>query len=202
MGEIALVGGVGFIRLRGELVGPRRADVPDELLEVVFVFHEPPSKLLEELLVDRRIADADIVDVVDEPGAEEVRPDDVHEVLRKERVVGAGQPSRHHLAPILAGDIGSVAAEELRRNHPAADRMLDVATAGIEDDRLARILPGLAPDLREEVGEAVVVVHRPAVERMVVALGTLDPHPHEHLRDVFRHLQRVGFVLVVIRGGA
>ena len=37
---------------------------------------------------------------------------------------------------------------------------------------------------------------------MVVALGTLDPHPHEHLRDVFRHFQGVGLVLVVIRGGA
>ena len=35
---------------------------------------------------------------------------------------------------------------------------------------------------------------------MVVALGALDPHSQEHLRHIFCHLQRVGFVLVVVGG--
>ena len=129
-------------------------------------------------------------------------PDEVHEILREERVVGPGQPGRHHFTPILAGQVGRVAAEKLWRDHPAADGMLHIPSAGIEDDRLTGILAGLAPDLGEEVGEAVVIIHRPTVERMIVALGALDPHPHENLGDVFGDFQRIRFVLVVVRRGA
>ena len=49
----------------------------------------------------------------------------------------------------------------------------------------------LAADLGEERGEAVIIVHRPAVERMVVALGALNAHAHEHLGDVLGDFQRV-----------
>ena len=69
--------------------------------------------------------------------------------------------------------------------------MRHLAAAAVEDDRLAVVFALLAADLREEGGEAVVVVHRPAVERMVVALGALDAHAHEDLGDVLGRLQRV-----------
>ena len=35
---------------------------------------------------------------------------------------------------------------------------------------------------------------------MVVALGALNPHTHEHLSDVFGDLQNIGFVLIVVGG--
>ena len=76
--------------------------------------------------------------------------------------------------------------------------MLHFAAAGVEDDRLAIIFARLAADLREERGEAVVVVHRPAVERMVVALGALRAHAHEDLGHVLGGLQRVAFDLVEV----
>ena len=89
----------------------------------------------------------------------------------------------------LPATSGVVAAEELRLHHPAADRVVDLAAARVEDDRLAIVLALLAADLREEGGEAVVVVLGPAVERVVVALGALDPHAHEDLGDVLGQRQ-------------
>ena len=81
-------------------------------------------------------------------------------------------------------DVGRLAAQELGRHHPAADRVVDLAAARIEDDRLAVVFTLLAADLGEERREAVVVVLGPAVEGVVVALGALDPDSHEDLGDV------------------
>ena len=50
-------------------------------------------------------------------------------LVAKIRVVGRGQPLGQHLAAVLAGDIGRVAAQELRASSPAADRMAHFAAA-------------------------------------------------------------------------
>ncbi len=100
----------------------------------------------------------------------------------------------------LPADVGRRAAQELGRHRAAADGMLHFAAAAVEDDRLAIVFALLAADLREEGGEAVVVVHRPAVERMVVALGALRADAHEDLGHVLGRLQRVALDLIVVRG--
>ena len=163
------------------------------LFEVVIVFGELGRQRVQQFRVDRRIADAHVVHFVDDAAAEEVGPDDVGQIRGEVRVLGRCQPLGHHLAAILAAHIGHVAAEKLRRHDAAVDGCLHLAAAAVEDDRLARILALFAADLRKERGEAVVVIHRPAVERMIVALGALNPHAHEHLGDVLGDLQRVGF---------
>ena len=200
MREIPFVCDIALVCLGGELIGPGGADVSDELLEVVLIFHKPLRELIEQLHVHRRIADADVVHIVDKPGTEEVGPDNIDEVSREITVFGRRQPGGRHLTAVLTGDIGEFAAEELGRHDPPADRMLDVAAARVKDNRFAAVLARLTADLGKEVGEAVVVVHRPTIEWMVVALGALDPHSQEHLRHIFCHLQRVGFVLVVVGG--
>ena len=202
MGEIPLVCGVGLVGLGGELVGPGGADIADELLEVVLVFNEPPRELIEQLGIHGRVCDADIVHIVDQPRPKEVRPDDVDEVAGKILVVRRRQPGGHHFAAVPAREVGLLAPQKLWRHDSATDRMLDVTAPRIEDDRLAAVLPRLAANLGEEVGEAVIVLHGPAVEGMVVALGALNPHPQKHLRDVLRHFQRVELVLVVVGGRA
>ena len=63
-----------------------------------------------------------------------------------------------------------------------------------------RVIGLLAADLHDEGLEAIVVIHRPAVERMVVALRALKAHSHEYLGDIFRNLQRVALDLIVIGG--
>ena len=204
--EVLLVVRVGFVGTGRPLVGVRRADLADEFLEVILRLDQALRQSLKESLVRRRIAHPHVVDFVDDTPAEEVGPDDIRQVAAEVRVVGGGEPRGEHLAAILAGvrgalEVGSRTAEEGRGHDPPAHRVFHVAAAGVEDDRLPRVFSLLAADLGEEVGEAVVVVHRPAVEGMVVALGALDPHPHEDLGHVLRGLERVPFVLEVVGGG-
>ena len=78
------------------------------------------------------------------------------------------------------------------------DEMFNLATATIEHDNLTRVFATFAADLREESGKAVVVIHRPAIQWVVMTLGTLDPHAHEDLGDVLRDLLRIAFHLIVI----
>ena len=198
LGEVPLIAGVGVVGLRRTLVGVRRADLAHQPLEIVLRCHERPGEGVEQRRVGGRIAHAHIVDRVDDAGPEEMRPHDVDEVAAEVLVVRRRQPFGEHRAAIPPPAVGRGSPEELRRHDPAADGVLHVAAPGIEDDRLPRVLSRLAADVGEEGGEAVVVVHRPAVEGMVVALGALDPHSHEDLRDVLRRLERVALVLEVV----
>ncbi len=197
--EVRAVLLVGGIRLSRQLVSARDTDVADQFLEVVLVAAELASQRVEQRLVDRRIADSNIVDLVDDPLAHEVGPDDVGQVSAEIRVLIRRQPLGEHDASILAGGVGFDAAQELGLHHATTHQVPHLAAAAVEDDRFARILTPLASDLSKERSKAVVVVHRPAVEWMVMALRTLDPHPHEDLCNVFGHFQRVGLVLVIIR---
>ena len=121
-------------------------------------------------------------------------------LVAKSGLSARGQPFGQHLAAVLALDVGRGAAQELRRHRLPGHRVRHLAAAGVEDDRLAIVLALLAADLGEERREAVVVVHRPAVERMVVALGALRANAHEHLGHVLGRLQRVALDLVEVRG--
>ena len=67
--------------------------------------------------------------------------------------------------------------------------MLDFAAAGVEHNRFAIVFSLLAANLRKERRKAVIVVHRPAIERMVMALRTLRANAHEHLSYVFGQLK-------------
>ena len=76
--------------------------------------------------------------------------------------------------------------------------MTNLATSRIEHDRFSRVFSSFSTDLGKERCKTVVVIHRPTVERMVVALCTLDSHPHEDLGDVFGHFERVRLTLEVV----
>ncbi len=113
------------------------------------------------------------------------------EVLREVWILRRRQPFGEHIAAILAVDVRRISAEEFRRHHASADRMRHLAAAAVEDDPFARVFGLLSADLGEEGGEAVVIVHRPAIERMIMALRALNAHAHEDLGGVFRQLQSV-----------
>ena len=78
--------------------------------------------------------------------------------------------------------------------------MVHLASTRVEDDGLAIVFSSLSADLGEEGGEAVVVVLGPAVERVVVALGALDPHAHEHLGHTLGEGEGLGGCLVEVGG--
>ena len=80
-------------------------------------------------------------------------PDAVGDAGGEEGIVRRGEPLGQHLAAVAAGAVGQRAAEELRRHHPAADRMVHLAAAAVEDDRLAVVFPLLAADLAKKAAK-------------------------------------------------
>ena len=77
--------------------------------------------------------------------------------------------------------------------------MVHFTTAAIEDQYLSVILTLLAAYLGKERGESIVIVHRPSVEGMIVALGALGAYPHENLSHILGHLQAVLLDLIKVR---
>ena len=141
------------------------------------------GQAVEQLVVARRVRVAEVVDRLDDPPADQVKPDPVDQALGEERVVGARQPGCQADAPVRC--VGRVvedrAAQGLGLHRPAGARLADVARAGGVDHLLIGQVALLAADLREERREAVIVVLRPALERVIVALGALDPDAQEEL---------------------
>ena len=94
-------------------------------------------------------------------------------------------------------DLNLFAAEEFGFGILTGDRVFDTTTA-IVDDLLHGIFTLLPFYLCEERRKAKVVIHGPAVEGVVVALGALDPCSHENLGHVFSELHHVALGLVVV----
>ena len=93
------------------------------------------------------------------------------------------------------------AAQRLGLHHLAGPRLADVAGVGRVDDLFVGQVALLAADLREEGGEAVIVVLGPALERVVVALGALDADAQEELGGRLDGVLRVAADPVVVGGG-
>jgi len=77
--------------------------------------------------------------------------------------------------------------------------VIHFSTTAIEDQYLSVIFTLLAAYLGKERGESIVIVHRPSVEGMIVALGALGANPHENLSHILGHLQPVLLDLIKVR---
>ena len=140
-----------------------------------------------------RIGLAEIVGRIDEALAHQIRPDTVGLSPGEERVVGPGHPVGQEQQPIIAArQIQGPVTQQPRLHDFAGIRMLDLALVVKEDDLfadelmavefvLAFVVDDLVLDAREEGGKLVVIVLRPAIERVVVALGTLHAHAEKNL---------------------
>ena len=73
--------------------------------------------------------------------------------------------------------------------------------ATVVNNDFAVILTALAANLREKVCEAIIVIHRPTVERVIMTLGALDAHPHENLHGILHQFLGVALDLIKIAGG-
>src|SRR2546422_1186753 len=116
-----------------------------------------------------------------------MRPDDFHNIPGEIRIVRRREPFSQNGTAILSRDIRRWAAKKFRRNRLARDQVIHLAAAGIEDDGLARILSALASHLAEERCPAVIVVHRPAIKRMIVD----DERSEEHTSELQSRLHLV-----------
>ena len=88
MAKVACVEFVRRVGRCGALVGARIADVPDHLLEVVFVFGELAAQLVEQLLVAGGVANTHIVHLIDNALTHKMGPNHVGQVGAKVGVFG------------------------------------------------------------------------------------------------------------------
>ena len=155
---------------------------------------EVAVRAVQQRAVDRRVGGAEVVVRIDEAAAHQVIPDAVDLRAGEERVVRPGHPVGQGLQAV--GVRGEVPASRRRGSAAAAARRCAGASprlrAAIEHDLLAVelvlvelvaavVLDDAVLDAGEERGQAVIVVLRPAVERVVVALGALQADAEEHL---------------------
>ena len=85
---------VPLVRGDRELVRPRRGDQPHDVPDVEPRLDELGRQVVEQLGVRGRVARADVVDRLDDPGAEQVAPEPVDVAPGEVRVVGRRQPRR------------------------------------------------------------------------------------------------------------
>src|SRR5439155_21011611 len=110
-------------------------------------------------------------------------PDPVDQALGEERIGRTGQP-RRQARPAVARRRGRLeyrAAQCLRRHGPTGAGLPDVAGARRVDHFLIGQVALLPADLREEGGEAVIIILGPPLEGMVMALRALDAYAQEEL---------------------
>ncbi len=153
---------------------------------------------LEQFRIRRRVRRAKVIGRIDDAFAEQFGPDAVRRDAGELTVVAARQPicNLFQAVPVGVGG-GAVRIDEARRENFVGVGVANGLLLVVElHDLLANelvlvvlvatlVLFDLVVDLREVVRPAVVVVLRPAVERVVVALRTLQPHAQEELRDRF-----------------
>ena len=198
--EVDGVVGVQLVGPGAELVGPADEDRADQRLEVEAALDEVGGQAVEQLVVGGGVGVAEVVDRLDDPPAHQVEPDAVDQALGEERVVGPGQPGGEPHAAV--GGLGVVEAPG--RPGPWASSPGRSGAGGPRRRAAAKIdlLVGqvalLLADPGEEGGEAVVVVLRPALERVVVALGALDADAEEELGGRLDRVLRVAADPVVV----
>ena len=95
---------------------------------------------------------------------------------------------------------GELADRNAGQNRQPRLRMHHLAGALVEHDLGAR-RARLVADLREERPELIVLVLRPALERMVVALGAGEADAQEELRDVLGRGRGVAHDAHIVGGG-
>ena len=216
MRVVDLVVVVPAVVVHRQPVRPRGADLGEDVPHVEAAVDERPGQVLEEGRVRRRIAGPDVVDRIDDPGAEQIAPQPVDVALGEVGILGGGHPGGELLAPAHPFRLGMGAIKgKLRRHRLPGPLVRHLATPPVDDDLVERLGPldgrpanapiatlGVAvePDLGEERGRLVVLILRPAFERMVVALVAVEAHAQEKVGRVLHRRQRVAERLVIGRG--
>ena len=162
-------------------------------------------EMFEQFGIRRRVACADVVERLDDPRAGEIAPEAVHIARGKIAVVRRSHPRRELLAP-RAARLGLGGVGELGRGDLVRPQMRDFTLGLVADDFVKRTRffhlgardfstaasrVGHQRDLREKRGRVVILILRPALEGMVVALVAVEARGEEKVRRVFHCLHRI-----------
>ena len=151
----------------------------------------------EQFLVAGGIGGSQIIDRFHQPHPKEVGPHPVDDRPREVGILRRRQPTGERFATVTGGVQGQRRAVERRRRLRPAGLWLQQVAPGFDEQRpLAVAASGFAPpalraDPREKVGEGVILVVCPFLERMVVALRAIDRERHEGLAHILGHRLRI-----------
>ena len=180
--ELASVFCIRSRRLSGELVDPRIAYVSHETSKIKPQLNQPLSKPIQKGRVARRIADPHIVDRFDHPTTQKMGPSSISHIFRKNGVLRRCQPLCKRASRVALARHRLDCTERLGRSSSPIDGAdcwvgFDVP----EYSFLTWFHSGFSSDAGKEADEPIIVVHGPAIERVIVALGTLDLYAEEDL---------------------
>ena len=207
---------VPFVGAHRKLVDPRFANLAENLTGVEAGFQELLREVLEQLRIGGGISRADVVQRLDDPAPQQIPPDPVHVARGEVTVVRCGHPDGELLtAGFLRLFLDGCAIGKLRFGHLAGAVVLHLA-GGIflhhfkqrlgalhrGATELAAVARGIfrQRELREVCRSLVVLILRPAFERMVVALVAVETSREEKVRRVFHRLRGLAQNFPVTRG--
>ncbi len=186
-----------------QLIRARLTDQPHDVAHVEVLIEKLGLQIVEQLRIGRWIAGADVVERLDDAGAGEVTPEAVHVARGEETVVGARQPGGKLFATgafahrQLHG-VGEGGFRDLVRTkvgHLAGRAILHdfENRAGLfhrraGDDGLAAGGIGAELHLGKEGAEVIVLVLRPTLEGVIVALVAVEARGEEKVRGVLHRL--------------
>ena len=203
MGEVVAVAGVPLVGRDGRLIRPGADDGAHQVAQIEIVRHEILLERVQQRRIRRRIGRANVIHRIDDALAREIAPHPVGDRFRKERVVPGGEPCRQGVATLRAvrNSGGSRTGQELRLHHPPVLGVLHlVIGALIEHNLLAHFIAGADAHRREERRHLVVLILRPALERMIVALRAHHADAEEYLRGLLhRRLGLAGDAEIIRR---
>ncbi len=223
VGEIDLVVLVPLVGPDGELVGAGFAYFRGEGADVESRPHEAVREMIEEPGIARRIARADVVEGLDDAGAEQVAPDAIRVARGEVGIFRTGDPGGELLASAGLFGIGEghfregCLVGEVRSLDGSGAVVLDFSFGFVGDDFVegfgsfhggaadvlgGRVLGVAGESYPGEVGGGLVVlVLGPLLEGMVVALVAIEPRREEKMGGVLHEFIRFAQDFVVGGGG-
>ena len=212
--EIDVVVLVPLVFVDRELIRPREADVAHQVPHVEVALEEILLERLEQFRVARRITAADVVHRINDAAREEIAPRAIGHRLGEIRIVLRYEPIHkcHAPVPILRRLLRFADGHFRSHVHPGL-RILHLAIVLPIDNLLAGHLHQVAGETadgflaertaldrhaREVSAKLVVLLLRPLLKRMIMALVAVEPNAEEGLAHVLGNLARVAQRPVVI----
>ena len=186
----------------GGLVGVAVEDGAQEVATIIAAFTKVVRQSVQQGRIAGGIGVPEIIKGLHNPPSHQMRPDPVGLYPGKEGILRPGQPLGEGITPVE----GRRHVHHARLRGPgthflSGGRMSDFAILLGIDDQFLSLTRLLTFYPVKECRQAVVVVLGPALERMIVTLGALDPGSEEQLGRSLHRIQRVPRSPIVVGSG-
>ena len=184
-----------------ELIRCRGGNDAHQFLQVVAALLEMIRQCIEQFRMRRWVGRSKVILGIDQAPAKEMFPVTVHQRFCEQPVFILSHPVNQAMARIIGGSNHEFAAAQAGWLHFFVGLFVGhLRHAGpVKNDLLARPSGGCLAHAREKRHEPVIIVLRPFLVRMMMALGALQTRAKEQLRRVL-HLRLLGTHLFKPRG--